>query len=228
MNKTISYKESTAIAIQAMISAARKDEYADRKRKSVFPQNRKKRDVTLKDVREWNKRRNYKEDAGIAVNAMMASAINDPYVDLNPPSKFIRDKTMATTFDIQLPHYSRGFHLITRDIISQLPALPESGLLVIFIKHTSAGLTINENADPDVRHDFQTFFNKLVPDGAPYFIHTLEGPDDMSAHIKASLIGSSVTIPIKNHRLNLGTWQGVYLCEFRDGGDTRKLSITIL
>jgi len=126
---------------------------------------------------------------------------------------------MATTFDIQLPHYSRGFHLITRDIISQLPALPESGLLVIFIKHTSAGLTINENADPDVRHDFQTFFNKLVPDGAPYFIHTLEGPDDMSAHIKASLIGSSVTIPIKNHRLNLGTWQGVYLCEFRDGGD---------
>ena len=121
-----------------------------------------------------------------------------------------------------------GFHLITRDIISQLPALPESGLLVIFIKHTSAGLTINENADPDVRHDFQTFFNKLVPDGAPYFIHTLEGPDDMSAHIKASLIGSSVTIPIKNHRLNLGTWQGVYLCEFRDGGDTRKLSITIL
>ena len=93
---------------------------------------------------------------------------------------------MATTFDIQLPHYSRGFHLITRDIVSQLPALPESGLLVVFIKHTSAGLTINENADPDVRHDFQTFFNKLVPDGAPYFIHTLEGPDDMSAHIKAS------------------------------------------
>lgn len=92
---------------------------------------------------------------------------------------------MATTFDIQLPHYSRGFHLITRDIISQLPALPESGLLVVFIKHTSAGLTINENADPDVRHDFQTFFNKLVPDGAPYFIHTLEGPDDMSAHIKS-------------------------------------------
>ena len=107
---------------------------------------------------------------------------------------------MATTFDIQLPHYSRGFHLITRDIISQLPALPESGLLVIFIKHTSAGLTINENADPDVRHDFQTFFNKLVP----------------------------VTLPIKHHRLNLGIWQGVYLCEFRDGGDTRKLSITIL
>ena len=88
MNKTISYKESTAIAIQAMMSAARKDEYADRKRKSNFPQNRKKRDVTLKDIREWNKRRNYKEDTGITINAMMQSAVKDPYVDLNPPSKF--------------------------------------------------------------------------------------------------------------------------------------------
>ena len=124
---------------------------------------------------------------------------------------------MAITLDIQLPHYPRGFHLVTRDIISHLPELPESGLLVVFIKHTSAGITINENADPDVRYDFQTFFNKLVPDGAPYFVH-----------IKASLIGSSVTIPIKNHKLNLGTWQGIYLCEFRDGGDSRKLSITIL
>ena len=116
----------------------------------------------------------------------------------------------------------------TFDILSLLPDLPENGLLVVFIKHTSAGITINENADPDVRHDFNTFFNKLVPDGAPYFVHTLEGPDDMSAHIKASLIGTSVSIPIRNHRLNLGTWQGIYLCEFRDGGDKRKLSITIL
>ena len=122
----------------------------------------------------------------------------------------------------------RGCDLITRDILSLLPDLPENGLLVVFIKHTSAGITINENADPDVRHDFNTFFNKLVPDGAPYFVHTLEGPDDMSAHIKASLIGTSVSIPIRNHRLNLGTWQGIYLCEFRDGGDKRKLSITIL
>ena len=224
MNKTISYKESTAIAIQAMISAARKDEYADRKRKSGFPQNRKKRDVTLKDVREWNKRRGCRNCRQCNDGVSYQRPLCGPESTL----QILRDKTMATTFDIQLPHYSRGFHLITRDIISQLPALPESGLLVIFIKHTSAGLTINENADPDVRHDFQTFFNKLVPDGAPYFIHTLEGPDDMSAHIKASLIGSSVTIPIKNHRLNLGTWQGVYLCEFRNGGDTRKLSITIL
>ena len=135
---------------------------------------------------------------------------------------------MATTFDIRLPHYPRGFHLITHDVLSLIPELPENGLLVVFIKHTSAGITINENADPDVRHDFNTFFNKLVPDGAHYFIHTEEGPDDMSAHIKASLIGTSVTIPIRNHRLNLGTWQGIYLCEFRDGGDRRKLSITIL
>ena len=135
---------------------------------------------------------------------------------------------MATTFDIRLPHSPRGFHLITHDVLSLIPELPENGLLVVFIKHTSAGITINENADPDVRHDFNTFFNKLIPDGVPYFIHTEEGPDDMSAHIKASLIGTSVTIPIRNHRLNLGTWQGIYLCEFRDGGDRRKLSITIL
>ena len=116
---------------------------------------------------------------------------------------------MAITLDIQLPHYPRGFHLVTRDIISHLPELPESGLLVVFIKHTSAGITINEYADPAVRYDFQTFFNKLVPDGAPYFVHTLEGPDDMSAHIKASLIGSSVNITIKKHKLNLGTRQGI-------------------
>lgn len=135
---------------------------------------------------------------------------------------------MATTFDIQLPHYNRGFHLVTRDIVSRLPELPESGLLFVFIKHTSAALTLNENADPSVRHDFNTFFNKLVPDGTAYFTHTLEGDDDMSAHIKASLLGSFVTIPIKNHRLNLGTWQGIYLCEFRDSGDSRRLSITIM
>lgn len=135
---------------------------------------------------------------------------------------------MATTFDIQLPHYPRGIHLITRDILSKLPVLPDSGILLLFIKHTSAGITINENADPDVREDFNSFFNKLVPDGTSYFIHTLEGPDDMSAHIKASIIGSSITIPIKDSRLNLGIWQGIYLCEFRDGGDRRKLSITIL
>lgn len=135
---------------------------------------------------------------------------------------------MATTFDIQLPYYSRGFHIITQDIVSKLPVLPESGLIIIFIKHTSAALTINENADPDVRKDFNSFFNRLVPDAIPYFKHTLEGPDDMSAHIKSSLIGTSITIPIKNYRLNLGTWQGIYLCEFRNNGDSRELSITII
>lgn len=135
---------------------------------------------------------------------------------------------MATTINIRLPFYPRGFHLITKDITSQLPELPESGLAVVFIKHTSAAITLNENADPDVRKDFNSFFNRLVPDGAPYFVHTMEGSDDMSAHIKASLIGFSVTIPIKNHRLNLGTWQGIYLCEFRNSGDSRNISITVI
>lgn len=135
---------------------------------------------------------------------------------------------MATTYDIQLPHYNRGFQLITKYIINSLPPLPESGLLFVFIKHTSAALTLNENADPDVRNDFNTFFNKLVPDGLTDFTHVLEGDDDMPAHLKASLLGASVTIPIKNHRLNWGTWQGIYLCEFRNGGEARKLSITIM
>ena len=135
---------------------------------------------------------------------------------------------MINQTEFTLSPRPRGFHLITEEVMRHLPPLPEQGVLNLFIKHTSAGLTLNENADPDVRHDFNTFFNKLVPDGAPYFVHTLEGPDDMSAHIKASLIGTSVSIPIRNHRLNLGTWQGIYLCEFRDGGDKRKLSITIL
>lgn len=135
---------------------------------------------------------------------------------------------MAVTFDIRLPHYNRGFHLITHDILSQLPELPEFGVLIVFIKHTSAALTINENADPDVLADFRSFFDKLVPDGTSYFRHVLEGDDDMSAHIKASMLGASVIIPIKNRRLNLGTWQGIYLGEFRDGGDYRKLSITII
>lgn len=135
---------------------------------------------------------------------------------------------MVTTFDIQLPYYPRGFHLITREVVSRLPELPENGILIVFIKHTSAALTINENADPSVRVDFESFFDKIVPDGASYFTHVLEGDDDMSAHIKASLLGASVTLPIRNHRLNLGIWQGIYLCEFRDDGDYRKLSITLL
>ena len=133
----------------------------------------------------------------------------------------------AKKFTLNTPR--EGFLNITRSVQETIRESGiSSGLAVVWCAHTTAGITINENADPDVRHDFNTFFNKLVPDGAPYFVHTLEGPDDMSAHIKASLIGTSVSIPIRNHRLNLGTWQGIYLCEFRDGGDKRKLSITIL
>lgn len=122
----------------------------------------------------------------------------------------------------------KGFHLITDEILRNLPALPETGMLYLFIKHTSAGLTINENADPDVRTDLESIFNHLVKEGEPYYVHTLEGDDDMPAHAKSTLVGSSVTIPITNHRLNLGTWQGIYLCEFRRHGGERRLVVTIL
>ncbi len=127
---------------------------------------------------------------------------------------------------IRLREYQRGFHLITQTIESQL-TLPETGMLNLFIQHTSAGLTINENADPSVRHDFETIFNKLVPENRPEYTHTLEGSDDMPAHIKSSLIGPSLTIPITNGRLNMGTWQGIYLCEFRNYGGSRKVIATI-
>lgn len=129
--------------------------------------------------------------------------------------------------EFTLPQFSRGFHLITHLIESQLPHLPEKGILNLLIKHTSAGLTINENADPTVRTDFETVFNKLVPEDSRDYVHTFEGLDDMPAHIKSSLVGHSLTIPISNHRLNLGTWQGVYLCEFRNRGGARKIVATI-
>jgi len=135
---------------------------------------------------------------------------------------------MTTQFNITLPAYSRGFHIITDDIVKALGALPQQGLLLIFIKHTSAGLSINENADPSVRIDFETVFNKLSPEHDPELTHTMEGPDDMPAHIKAALVGHSVQIPISDHQLNLGTWQGVYLCEFRNRGGNRKLIATII
>ncbi|MCD4789296.1 MAG: secondary thiamine-phosphate synthase enzyme YjbQ [Bacteroidales bacterium] len=134
---------------------------------------------------------------------------------------------MVQQIEIVLPSFNRGFHLITHLIEDQLPSLPEKGILNVFIQHTSAGLTINENADPTVRTDFETVFNKLVPEGASYYIHTFEGLDDMPAHIKSSLVGQSITIPITNHRLNLGTWQGIYLCEFRNRGGRRRLMATI-
>jgi secondary thiamine-phosphate synthase enzyme len=134
----------------------------------------------------------------------------------------------AEQIEITLSPKRRGFHLITDEILQQLPKLPEKGLLNVCIKHTSAGLSINENADPTVRDDFETIFNKLVPENQPYYTHTSEGPDDMPAHIKATLTGNSVTIPITNQRLNLGTWQGIYLCEFRNRGGSRKLVVTVL
>jgi len=135
---------------------------------------------------------------------------------------------MTTQTKITLPPFSRGFHLITRNILDNLPSLPNQGLINIFIQHTSAGICINENADPSVRIDFETVFNKLIPDGAKEYVHSYEGPDDMPAHIKSSLIGQSVTIPITNGKLNLGTWQGIYLGEFRNHGGSRRLMITII
>lgn len=131
--------------------------------------------------------------------------------------------------EISLQARARGFHLITREIESQIPELRQYtvGLAHIFIQHTSASLALNENADPTVRQDMESHFNHMVPEDAPYFIHTYEGPDDMPAHIKAVLLGSSVTVPISNGRLNLGTWQGIYLCEHRNRGGRRRLVVTL-
>lgn len=128
---------------------------------------------------------------------------------------------------LTLPVFARGYHLITKSIQDALPALPDIGLLHIFLQHTSAALTINENADPSVRVDFETFMNRLAPEDHPETTHTLEGSDDMPAHIKASLLGPSLTIPITDGRLQLGTWQGIYLCEFRNRATRRNLIITI-
>lgn len=130
---------------------------------------------------------------------------------------------------IRLPVLKRGYHLITDLLVAELPELEniKIGLAHIFIKHTSASLTINENADFTVRQDFESHFNEMVPENAPYYRHTLEGPDDMPAHIKASLLGNSVTIPITNGAFNLGTWQGVYLGEHRDQATRRWLVITL-
>lgn len=132
--------------------------------------------------------------------------------------------------EIYLKSRSRGFHLVTSEIIQQIPELKSfvSGIVNIFIKHTSASLTINENADPDVRKDMQSFTDRLVPENVPYFLHTTEGPDDMPAHIKTSLFGSGLNIPITNGSFNLGTWQGIYLCEHRNHGGSRKIVVTII
>lgn len=134
---------------------------------------------------------------------------------------------MVQQIEFHLNSYRRGCHLITSEILMKLPPLPPTGMLHLFLKHTSAALTLNENADPDVRIDLNLILNKLIPENQPYYTHTFEGPDDMPAHAKSSLVGASVTIPISNGTLNLGTWQGIYLCEFRNGAQKRKVVATI-
>ncbi|GKW08600.1 secondary thiamine-phosphate synthase enzyme YjbQ [Pectobacterium carotovorum] len=136
---------------------------------------------------------------------------------------------MWTQYEIRLKPKARGFHLVTDEILAQVIALRQInvGLMQVFIKHTSAALTINENADPTVRQDFESFFNRLVPEDEPYYRHTYEGSDDMPAHLKGSLLGNSLTIPITNGRLNIGTWQGIYLCEHRNHGGSRSLVVTL-
>ena len=135
---------------------------------------------------------------------------------------------MTSQVEIILGSRPRGCHLVTSEIMRQLPKLPKSGLLHLFVKHTSCGLCINENADPDVRHDMSAILDRLVPEDQPYYYHTLEGSDDMPAHAKSTMVGVSLTIPITGGRLNLGTWQGIYLCEFRNYGGRRNIFGTIL
>ena len=135
---------------------------------------------------------------------------------------------MIAQVEITLKPRRHGFNLVTDEIVSQLPTLPKTGLLNLFVKHTSCGLTINENADPDVRADMEGIFNRMVPERQPFYTHTLEGDDDMPAHAKSTLSGVSLTIPITNHRLNLGTWQGIYLCEYRQYGGSRRIVATVI
>ena len=132
--------------------------------------------------------------------------------------------------EIKLRARSRGFHLVTSEIISQIPELKtiQHGELHVFIKHTSASLTLNENADPSVRHDFEKHFNILAPEFAPYYEHVTEGSDDMPAHLKTSILGSSVSVPVTDGRLNLGIWQGIYFCEHRNDGGARDLVLTLI
>jgi secondary thiamine-phosphate synthase enzyme len=136
---------------------------------------------------------------------------------------------MWAQHDVTLEPRPRGFHLVTDEVVRGVPELSDVriGLMHVFIRHTSASLTLNENADPSVRRDFRTWFDRAVPDDADYFEHTTEGPDDMTSHIKSSLLGPSLTIPVSDGRLAMGTWQGIYLCEHRERGGSRKLTVTL-
>ncbi len=135
---------------------------------------------------------------------------------------------MITQHAFSLKPRNRGFHLVTSEVLAQLPPLPQTGLLNLFVQHTSCALSINENYDPSVRADMEQIYNRLVREDEPYYRHTDEGSDDMPSHAKSSLTGVSLTIPITNGRLNLGTWQGIYLCEFRDYGGARRVVATVI
>lgn len=134
---------------------------------------------------------------------------------------------MVRQLEITLPEFPAGYHLITHFISENIRSMPKTGMLNIFLKHTSAGLMINENADTTVRADFSTIMGRLVPEGDPLYLHNQEGDDDMPAHVKSAITGVSLTIPITNGKMNLGTWQGIFLCEFRKKGGQRKLVVTV-
>lgn len=135
---------------------------------------------------------------------------------------------MVSQTEFTLKARKRGFHLVTSEVLANLPPLPQSGLLNLFIKHTSAALSINENADPEVQTDLAAIFDRLVKEREPYYLHTYEGDDDMPSHAKSAIVGVSLTIPISNGRLNLGTWQGIYLCEFRNSASGRRIVATVV
>lgn len=135
---------------------------------------------------------------------------------------------MIQQVEITLRSHVRGFHLVTEEIVRQLPPLPQTGLLNLFIQHTSAALSINENCDPDVRDDMEQIFNRLIRERESWYTHTLEGWDDMPAHAKSTMIGVSLSVPVTRGQLNLGTWQGIYLCEFRNHGGPRRIVATII
>jgi len=135
---------------------------------------------------------------------------------------------MIQQYKLSLPPFPRGYHIITSHLLAKLKYLPMTGIMNVFIKHTSAGLCLNENADPSVRDDFESFMNRLVPENDPVYSHIYEGSDDMPAHLKSALIGSSISIPIRKSKLDMGTWQGIYLCEFRNHGGSRKLVVTVI
>lgn len=135
---------------------------------------------------------------------------------------------MIEQLEFCLRERPRGFHLVTREILEQLPPLPQKGLLHLFVKHTSCALSINENADPDVRRDMAKIYDRLIKENEPYYDHVMEGADDMPAHAKCAITGIHLTLPISRGKLNMGTWQGIYLCEFRDYGGPRRIVATIL